>query len=60
MKKILIFAGTTEGRTLSETLAQSGIPHTVSVATEYGEMVMKEDPLAEVLCGRMDREAIAG
>lgn len=56
MKKILIFAGTTEGRTLSETLAASGIVHTVSVATEYGEMVMKEDPLVEIHRGRMDRE----
>lgn len=56
MKKILIFAGTTEGRTLSETLAAAGIAHTVSVATEYGEMVMKEDPLVEIHRGRMDRD----
>ena len=38
MKKIVIFAGTTEGRRLSEILADAGIAHTVCVATEYGEM----------------------
>lgn len=54
MKNILIFAGTTEGRRLSETLAASGIEHLVSVATEYGEMVMKEHPLVHVLQGRLD------
>ena len=37
MKKIVIFAGTTEGRRLSEILADAGIAHTVCVATEYGE-----------------------
>ncbi|MBQ7795848.1 MAG: precorrin-6A reductase, partial [Lachnospiraceae bacterium] len=59
MKKILIFAGTTEGRLLSETLAAAGIAHIVSVATEYGEMVMKEHPLVEVKCGRMNKEEMA-
>lgn len=59
MKKILIFAGTTEGRTLSETLAAAGISHIVSVATEYGEMVMKENPLVEIHRGRMDRDQMA-
>lgn len=53
MRKILIFAGTTEGRTLSETLASAGIHHMVSVATEYGEMVMKEHPCVKILRGRM-------
>ena len=42
MKKIVIFAGTTEGRRLSEILADAGIAHTVCVATEYGEIVMRE------------------
>ena len=39
MKEILIFAGTTEGRRLSECLAASGVAHTLCVATEYGEAV---------------------
>ncbi len=56
MKKILIFAGTTEGRNLSERLSAAGIVHTVCVATEYGEIVLKEHPMAKVHCGRMNRE----
>lgn len=58
MKKILIFAGTTEGRKLSERLAESGITHTVCVATEYGEIVLKEHPLRTVHRGRMNQEQI--
>ena len=67
MKKIVIFAGTTEGRRLSEILADAGIAHTVCVATEYGEIVMreqtdaeaartKEQPFVSLHRGRMDRE----
>lgn len=56
MKKVLIFAGTTEGRRLSETLAEAGIHHMVSVATEYGELVMKAHPCVQILCGRMTQE----
>ena len=58
MKEILIFAGTTEGRTLSEALADAGIAHTLCVATEYGEIVLKEHPLVSVHRGRMDQEGI--
>lgn len=68
MKKIVIFAGTTEGRRLSEILADAGIAHTVCVATEYGEIVMREQmegteaartkgqPLVSLHRGRMDRK----
>lgn len=55
MKELLIFAGTTEGRELSELLCAAGVAHTVCVATEYGEAVLKEHPLAHVHCGRMDQ-----
>lgn len=58
MCKILIFAGTTEGRKLSETLCAAGIRHTICVATEYGEIVLKEHPYAQVHMGRMDCAAI--
>lgn len=58
MKEILIFAGTTEGRKLSESLAAAGIRHTVCVATEYGEIVLKENPFMTVHRGRMDEEKI--
>ena len=59
MSKILIFAGTTEGRELSEWLCEKGCAHDLCVATEYGEQVMHEDPLAKVHMGRMDAEQIA-
>ncbi len=58
MKEILIFAGTTEGRELSECLAATGIAHTLCVATDYGEVVRKEHPLVKVHRGRMNQEEI--
>lgn len=58
MKEILIFAGTTEGRKLSELLCNNEIAHTVCVATEYGEIVLKEHPLRKIQKGRMDQEQI--
>lgn len=56
--KIVIFAGTTEGRRLSELLAASGIGHTVCVATEYGEIVLNRHPSVQLHRGRMNREEI--
>ena len=58
MKEILLFAGTTEGRKLSECLAASGIAHTICVATEYGEIVLKKNPFMTVHRGRMNKEQI--
>lgn len=58
MKKILIFAGTTEGRKLSECLGKAQIFHTICVATEYGEIVLHENPYVEIHKGRMDQEEI--
>lgn len=51
---ILVFSGTTEGRTISEALSEKGIYHYVSVATEYGEQVMTPSKYASVHVGRMD------
>lgn len=56
MKEILLFAGTTEGRRLSQCLAAADIPHTICVATEYGELVLKEHPLVTIHQGRMNQE----
>lgn len=56
--EILIFAGTTEGRKLSEYLAEAGINHTICVATEYGEIVLRQHPLVKIHQGRMDQEQI--
>ena len=58
MKKILIFAGTTEGRELSERLSDAGILHVVCVAGEYGEQVLKKSSFADIHQGRMDVEEI--
>lgn len=58
--KIALFAGTTEGRKLSEVLAAADIEHTVCVATDYGEIVLEPHPLVHIHQGRMDREEIAG
>ncbi len=58
MKEILIFAGTTEGRKLSEYLAEAEISHTICVATEYGEIVLRQHPLVKVHQGRMNKEQI--
>ena len=46
--KILIFGGTTEGRTVAERLLAEGLPCTVCVATQYGEEVLHPHPLMNV------------
>lgn len=56
MKQILIFSGTTEGRSLAECLCRSGIHCTVCVATEYGEQVMDKLEGLTVRQGRMTAE----
>lgn len=56
MKNILIFAGTTEGRQLSECLIKAGIAHTICVATEYGKLVLKQHPIVKIHRGRMQQE----
>lgn len=52
---ILIFGGTTEGRTLSYCLAERGIPVTVCVATAYGAEEEGEREGVTVLTGRKTR-----
>ncbi len=56
--ELAIFAGTTEGRQLSEVLARAQIKHTICVATEYGETVLKPHPFVKVHQGRMNQEEI--
>lgn len=58
MKEVLIFAGTTEGRRLSEYLVEAGIPHTICVATEYGELLLEDNPLVTIHQGRMQAQEI--
>ncbi|MCR4687392.1 MAG: precorrin-6A reductase [Lachnospiraceae bacterium] len=58
MSSILIFAGTTEGRKLSEILSVSQIEHDICVATDYGREVLNESPYMNVHTGRMDYESM--
>lgn len=56
MKKLLLFAGTTEGRLIWEYCRELQIPVTAAVATEYGEYLLEPNPLAVILTGRLDGE----
>ena len=47
-KQVIIFAGTTEGRTISEYLASCKVPVTACVATEYGETLLTENEYLKV------------
>lgn len=58
-RSILIFGGTTEGRNAAEGLLEAGVPCTVSVATHYGQEVLKPHPLMTVHTGRLDRSGMA-
>lgn len=53
---ILIFGGTIEGRRVSDYLVSRKIPHTVCVATEYGEEVLTQQDYLTVHKGRMNME----
>ncbi len=56
MKKVLIFAGTSEGRRLAERLAGAGVACYVCVATEYGEQVIPPTEGLTVFQGRLDAD----
>ena len=58
--KVLVFGGTTEGRILSDQLRKAGVPHVVSVATEYGFQILKDSGEDSIVKGRKDAEQIAG
>ena len=59
MSTVVVFAGTAEGRTLSEYLSRRRIQVTACVATEYGESLLTENEYLNVHAGRMDREQMA-
>ena len=56
MDKILLFAGTTEGRNLAEFLEKNQIPTEVCVATQYGETLLEEGKYLHVHVGRLDEK----
>ena len=54
IKKICLFAGTTEGRLLAKRLEASGVPADVFTATEYGKEEIPAGHFVKVFSGRMD------
>jgi len=55
MSKVLVFAGTTEGRKVAEYLKNHGQPAHVCVATEYGEKLLPDSDLLTVSHDRLDQ-----
>lgn len=53
-RKIGIFGGTLEGRVLAEFCQKRKIPAVISVATEYGKQLLKEEDGLLVSTGKMD------
>lgn len=58
MEKILLFAGTTEGRRLAEKAAQQNCDCTVSTATEYGDIAFSDIKGVRRINGRMNEHQI--
>ena len=56
MCKVIVFAGTTEGREIAEFLERRQIPGHICVATEYGEQLLPESPVLEISHQRLDLE----
>ena len=52
--KILLFAGTTEGRLIAEHLAGKGLPLDVSVATEYAANLLPAASNIRIFTNRLD------
>lgn len=57
-EKILLFAGTTEGRVIAREASKCGRDCTVSTATEYGELVLSDISGIRCIHGRMDEDKI--
>jgi precorrin-6x reductase len=58
VKRVLVFAGTTEGHLVIDALTKMRVDIYVSVATEYGRISFEYIPKVKVISGRMDAEAI--
>ncbi|MBO4818858.1 MAG: precorrin-6A reductase [Firmicutes bacterium] len=58
MSKILLFAGTTEGKNLAAACRDQNLELWVSVATDYGKTRIEPADNIHVLCGRKDAEGI--
>lgn len=58
MNRIIVFAGTTEGRIYAQRLALDNLTALIYVATEYGKSLIPEAPTLEVRVGRLDENAM--
>lgn len=56
MYKVLVFAGTTEGRLLAEFLSRQKVYAHICVATEYGGTLIKENEYIKVSSQRLSQE----
>lgn len=56
MCKVIVFAGTTEGREIAEFLDRKGIPAHICVATEYGEQLLQGGQNLEISHERLNAE----
>ena len=56
MCKVIVFAGTTEGREIAEFLDRKGIPAHICVATEYGEQLLQGGQNLEISHERLSAE----
>lgn len=56
MMKIMLFAGTTEGRLLYEFCVEKKIPVTACVATEYGKTLLDQGDWGTILEGRLNSQ----
>ena len=60
MKRVLLFAGATEGRELAEFLTGFPVGLTVSTATEYGASLLPRGERVTCLSGRLDQGEMEG
>ncbi|NLI73913.1 MAG: precorrin-6A reductase [Euryarchaeota archaeon] len=58
VSKVLVFAGTTEGRMLAEVLGEAGVRTHICVATDYGKDLIKEYAPITISAERMDANAM--
>lgn len=56
MCKVIVFAGTTEGRLIAEFLGKRKVPAHICVATEYGEELLPESGCLEISHERLNEE----
>ena len=58
MCKVIVFAGTTEGRLIAEFLSKRKVSAHICVATEYGEELLPESGCLEISHERLDEEGM--